>query len=111
MSLSFLVDDLVQHRGGAAANIGLRPGPAGPAARCWSAPWAATSTEYEAWLRGHGVDTASIHWSEIKHTARFTCTTDATNNQIASFYSGAMAEASEIELSPGGRPGGRTRPA
>jgi adenosine kinase len=28
------------------------------------------------------------------------CTTDASNNQIASFYSGAMAEAAEIELAP-----------
>ena len=49
--------------------------------------------DYEAWLSRHGVDTASVHWSELKHTARFVCTTDAANNQIASFYSGAMSEA------------------
>jgi adenosine kinase len=48
----------------------------------------------------HGVDTGSVHWSQVKHTARFTCTTDAANNQIASFYSGAMAEAALIELAP-----------
>jgi adenosine kinase len=46
------------------------------------------------------VDTGSVHWSELKHTARFVCTTDVANNQIASFYSGAMAEASQIELRP-----------
>jgi adenosine kinase len=46
------------------------------------------------------VDTASVHWSEFKHTSRFVCTTDAANNQIASFYSGAMAEAGSIELRP-----------
>jgi adenosine kinase len=99
VSLSFLVDDLVQHRGGAGANmaygmglLGLGPVLVGSVGSDFD--------EYEAWLRGHGVDTASIRWSEVKHTARFTCTTDATNNQIASFYSGAMAEASEIELAP-----------
>jgi adenosine kinase len=56
--------------------------------------------DYEAWLSRHGVDTASVHWSELKHTARFVCTTDMDNNQIASFYSGAMSEASQIELAP-----------
>jgi adenosine kinase len=56
--------------------------------------------DYEAWLTRHGVDTTSVHWSEFKHTARFVCTTDAVNNQIASFYSGAMSEASQIELAP-----------
>jgi adenosine kinase len=56
--------------------------------------------DYEAWLGRHGVDTVSVHWSELKHTARFVCTTDTANNQIASFYSGAMSEASQIELAP-----------
>jgi adenosine kinase len=56
--------------------------------------------DYEAWLIRHGVDTGSVRWSDLKHTARFTCTTDAANNQIASFYSGAMSEASLIELAP-----------
>jgi adenosine kinase len=41
-----------------------------------------------------------VRWSELKHTARFVCTTDTANNQIASFYSGAMSEASLIELAP-----------
>ena len=35
-----------------------------------------------------------------RHTARFVCTTDADQNQIASFYPGAMSEAREIELGP-----------
>ena len=41
-----------------------------------------------------------MHVSELRHTARFLCTTDADNNQIASFYPGAMAEARGIELGP-----------
>ena len=57
-------------------------------------------TDYDAWLTRHGVDTRDVRWSELKHTARFVCTTDSVNNQIASFYSGAMSEAGEIELGP-----------
>ncbi|WP_040336719.1 PfkB family carbohydrate kinase [Candidatus Blastococcus massiliensis] len=99
VSLSFLVDDLVQHRGGAGANmayglglLGLGPVLVGAVGSDFA--------EYEAWLTRHGVDTGSVHRSEFKHTARFVCTTDAANNQIASFYSGAMSEAGEIELGP-----------
>jgi adenosine kinase len=99
VSLSFLVDDLVQHRGGAGANmayglglLGLTPVLVGAVGNDFA--------DYDAWLTRHGVDTRSVHWSELKHTARFVCTTDAVNNQIASFYSGAMSEASAIELAP-----------
>ena len=99
VSLSFLVDDLVQHRGGAGANmayglglLGLKPVLVGAVGSDFA--------EYDAWLTRHGVDTKSVHWSELKHTARFVCTTDAANNQIASFYSGAMSEAGNIELGP-----------
>ncbi|MGY1603430.1 carbohydrate kinase family protein [Geodermatophilus sp. SYSU D00815] len=99
VSLSFLVDDLVQHRGGAGANmayglglLGLGPVLVGAVGNDFA--------DYEAWLNRHGVDTASVHRSELKHTARFVCTTDVKNNQIASFYSGAMSEASQIELAP-----------
>jgi len=56
--------------------------------------------DYDAWLVRHGVDTGNVRWSELRHTARFVCTTDAANNQIASFYSGAMTEAADIELAP-----------
>ena len=99
VSLSFLVDDLVQHRGGAGANIaygmallGLRPVLVGAVGSDFG--------DFDAWLSRHGVDTASVHWSQLRHTARFVCTTDASNNQIASFYSGAMVEAADIELAP-----------
>ena len=105
VSLSFLVDDLVQHRGGAGANmayglglLGLQPVLVGAVGNDFA--------DYDAWLTRHGVDTASVHWSEFKHTARFVCTTDAVNNQIASFYSGAMSEASQIELAPVARGSG-----
>ncbi|MEP6462048.1 MAG: carbohydrate kinase family protein [Frankiaceae bacterium] len=99
VSLSFLVDELVIRRGGVAANIcfgmaalGLRPVLVGAVG--------ADFADYRSWLDRHGVDTASVHVSELAHTARFVCTTDADHNQIASFYAGAMAEARQIELQP-----------
>ncbi|MFI9718664.1 carbohydrate kinase family protein [Streptomyces sp. NPDC052396] len=99
VSLSFLVDELDVRRGGVGPNIcfgmgvlGLRPVLVGAAGQDFA--------DYRAWLDRHGVDTASVHISEVLHTARFVCTTDADHNQIASFYTGAMSEARQIELQP-----------
>ena len=99
VSLSFLVDDLDVRRGGVAANIcfgmgvlGLRPVLVGSVG--------ADFDDYRSWLERHGVDCAFVRTSELRHTARFLCTTDSDQNQIASFYPGAMAEAREIELGP-----------
>jgi len=99
VSLSFLVDRLDIRRGGIAANIcfgmgvlGLRPVLVGAVG--------ADFDDYRSWLERHGVDTASVWVSEFHHTARFLCTTDADQNQIASFYAGAMSEARNIELAP-----------
>jgi adenosine kinase len=99
LSVSFLVEDLEVRRGGVAANIafgmgalGLRPLLVGAVG--------ADFADYRAWLDRHGVDTAPVKVSELRHTARFVCTTDRDHNQIASFYPGAMSEAREIELAP-----------
>jgi adenosine kinase len=99
LSLSFLVDELVVRRGGVAGNIafgmaqlGEHPvlvGAVGP-----------DFDEYRSWLERHGVDCESVHVSEVHYTARFFCTTDEEQCQIASFYTGAMAEARNIELAP-----------
>lgn len=99
VSLSFLVDDLVVHRGGAGANIsfglgclGLKPILVGAVG--------ADFLDYRSWLERHGVDCDSIYTSEVAQTARFVCTTDEAQNQIASFYAGAMSESRNVELSP-----------
>jgi adenosine kinase len=99
ISLSFLVEELEVRRGGVAANIcfgmanlGLRPLLVGSVG--------ADFAEYRSWLDRHGVDTGHVRVSELKHTARFICTTDSDQAQIASFYAGAMSEAREIELAP-----------
>ncbi|MER7400845.1 carbohydrate kinase family protein [Streptomyces sp. NPDC000151] len=97
VSLSFLVDQLDVRRGGVAANICFGMGQLGTAPVLVGAA-GNDFGEYRAWLDRHGVDTASVRISEVLHTARFVCTTDADHNQIGSFYTGAMSEARLIEL-------------
>jgi adenosine kinase len=99
LSLSFLVEDLAIHRGGAAANIAFNLGCLGLAPVLVGAV-GSDFAEYGEWLAAHGVDTSAVHISQDKHTARFLCTTDADQNQIASFYAGAMGESRDIELKP-----------
>jgi len=99
VSLSFLVDELEIRRGGIAANICFGMGSLGKSSILVGSV-GADFADYRSWLDRHGVDTASVHVSEIHHTARFLCTTDQDQNQIATFYAGAMSEARSIELGP-----------
>ena len=99
VSLSFLVDQLDIRRGGVAANIAFGIGCLGLTPILVGAV-GADFADYRSWLERHGVDTSSVHVSDVRHTARFLCTTDVDDNQIASFYTGAMAEARDIELAP-----------
>lgn len=99
LSLSFLVEDLAIRRGGAGANIAFNLGCLGLAPVLVGAV-GADFAEYGRWLRAHGVDTSAVRVSPTLHTARFQCTTDFDQNQIASFYAGAMSESRDIELAP-----------
>jgi adenosine kinase len=99
VSLSFLVDSLEIRRGGVGANIAFGMGQLGANPILVGAA-GEDFEEYRAWLDRHGVDTESVHISELRHTARFVCTTDRDQAQMASFYPGAMTEAREIELAP-----------
>jgi adenosine kinase len=100
LSLSFLVDELQVRRGGVAANICFGMAQLGSRPVLMGAVGHDFSDDYEAWLQRHGVDTASVHFSDDRHTARFLCTTDLDEAQLASFYAGAMTEARNIELGP-----------
>jgi adenosine kinase len=100
VSLSFLVDELEVRRGGVAANISFGLGQLGLGPILVGAVGQDFDADYRSWLMRHGVDTSSVHVSELKHTARFLCTTDLDQNQMASFYTGAMEEARFIELQP-----------
>ncbi len=100
VSLSFLVDELEVRRGGVAANISFGLGQLGLGPVLVGAVGQDFDGDYRSWLKRHGVDTSGVHVSELKHTARFLCTTDLDQNQMASFYTGAMEEARFIELAP-----------
>jgi adenosine kinase len=97
VSLSFLVEALDIRRGGVAANVCFGLGSLGQNPLLVGSV-GADFADYRAWLDSHGIDTSGVRVSETLHTARFICTTDADQNQIASFYSGAMSEARDIDL-------------
>lgn len=97
VSLSFLVEDMTKHWGGVAANIsytmgllGLRPKLFGTVGRDFG--------DYRIWLENVGVDTSTVRQIDHVFTASFFVNTDLDNNQIASFYSGAMAFAKDYAI-------------
>ena len=97
VSLSFLVDDLVVHRGGVAGNMAYAIGVLGGSAVLIGAA-GIDFTDYREWLESAGVDCGGVLISDTAHTARFVCTTDVDMAQIASFYPGAMSQARNIKL-------------
>lgn len=98
ISLSFLVDGMVKRRGGVAPNIGYTMALLGG-----NPILIGTVGEdfglYRDWLEDHGVDTRGVEIIPDEFTASFFATTDRSNAQIASFYPGAMAYASQLSLS------------
>jgi adenosine kinase len=97
VSLSFLVDSMDKRRGGCAPNIaytlallGERPTIMATAGEDF--------TEYREWLEAAGVDTSEVRQVDGKFCASFFCSTDSANNQIASFYTGAMADAGQLSF-------------
>ena len=101
VSLSFLVDTMDKRRGGCAPNIaytlallGERPVLMGTAGQDFH--------DYRLWLDAAGVDTSLVRQIPGKFTASFFCSTDEANNQIASFYAGAMTHAAELSFRTAG---------
>jgi adenosine kinase len=97
VSLSFLVDTMDKRRGGCAPNIaytlallGERPIMMAAAGEDFG--------EYRTWLEAAGVDTSHVLQVPGKFTASFFCSTDQHHNQIASFYTGAMADAGQLSF-------------
>jgi len=97
VSLSFLVDSMDKRRGGCAPNIaytlallGERPKLMATAGQDFE--------DYRRWLDAAGIDTSLVKQVEGKFTASFFCSTDSASNQIASFYTGAMANAGELSF-------------
>lgn len=97
ISVSFLVNSMIRQNGGTGPNIaytmallGGRPTILATAGRDFA--------EYRAWLEQKGIDTSAIIDIEEDFTASFFVNTDQNQNQIASFYPGAMAKAGMLSL-------------
>jgi len=97
VSLSFLVDTMDKRRGGCGPNIaytlallGERPLLMATAGEDFG--------EYRQWLEAAGIDTSLAKEIAGKFCASFFCSTDQANNQIASFYTGAMADAGQLSF-------------
>ena len=97
ISLSFLVDSMVRQRGGIGPNIAYTLAMLGVRARLWAAV-GEDFEEYRQWLENIGVDATGARVIPDVFTASFFVNTDRSNAQIASFYPGAMAYASELSL-------------
>ncbi len=99
LSVVFLASDLQVRRGGTGANIAFGMGALGGRPLLVGSV-GADAADYLRWLAEHGVDTAGVRTSATLASPRFTCTTDLDQNQIGTFYPGAMVEAAGIELAP-----------
>lgn len=97
LSVSFLVDSMRRERGGIGGNIAynlaLLDQPV-----LLMATVGEDAPEYIAALRERGVDTSGVLQLPREFTASFFVSTDQANNQIASFYTGAMAKAGQISF-------------
>ena len=95
ISVSFLVDDMRRVRGGCAPNIAYalaqfreRPRIVASAGK--------DAADYREWLAGEGIDVSGLRIHDDLFTASFFVSTDLDQNQIASFYLGAMGRAGEL---------------
>ena len=101
ISLSFLVDSMVRQRGGVAPNIaytlnmlGGEPVIFGTVGQDFG--------DYRKWLESHGMSTEHIIEIADDFTASFFVSTDNSHNQIANFYTGAMAHSKHHTLADRG---------
>lgn len=97
LSVSFLVDDMRRVPGGCGSNIayglalyGERPLLVATAGR--------DAADYRDWLAREGVDVTGLVLHPDLFTASFFVSTDQDQNQLASFYTGAMARARDLTL-------------
>jgi adenosine kinase len=97
LSVSFLVDEMRRVPGGCGPNIawnlallGERP--------VLLATAGADAVEYRERLAAAGIDVSAMRLDRDLFTASFFVSTDVDQNQLASFYTGAMARARTLSL-------------
>lgn len=101
LSVSFLVDEMRRVPGGCGPNIsyglallGERP--------LLVATGGRDAAEYRDWLGRQGVDVSGLALHPDVFTASFFVSTDRDQNQLASFYTGAMARARDLSIGGAG---------
>lgn len=97
ISVSFLVDSMRKQRGGIAPNIAYTLALLGEKPKIM-ATVGTDFGEYRRWLELHYIDTSAIIEIPDEFTASFFVSTDREQNQIATFYTGAMAHAHLISF-------------
>ncbi len=97
ISVSFLVDSMKKQRGGIAPNIAYTLALLGERPKIM-ATVGEDFEDYRRWLELHFIDTSAIIAIPNEFTASFFVSTDKQQNQIASFYTGAMAHAKSVSF-------------
>jgi len=90
LNVSFMVEEMEERRGGCAGNIAYNLALLGETPIILSAA-GKDFAEYDTFLKNAGVSTDGIKQSQTLFTATCYVTTDLQNNQIVTFYAGAMS--------------------
>jgi adenosine kinase len=97
LSVSFLVDEMRRVPGGCAPNIAYSLALLGETPLLFATA-GSDAADYRSRLEREGVDVSGLALHEDVFTASFFVSTDQDQNQIASFYTGAMARARDHSL-------------
>ena len=96
LSLSVLLEQLVDTPGGIAANIAYSLGLLGESPVLLGSV-GKSDQKYIQSLADLGINTTNVHFSSLP-TASFNVITDQDDNQVGGFYPGAMNDADELDL-------------
>jgi adenosine kinase len=102
LSVSFLVDEMRRVPGGCAPNIAYSLALLGETPLLFATA-GRDAAEYRDRLARDGVDVSGLLLHDDVFTASFFVSTDRDQNQIASFYTGAMARAADLSIETLGR--------
>ena len=97
LSVSFRVDAMRRVRGGCAPNIAYSLARLGADAVIMATA-GSDAREYRDWLAEAGVDVSLLRIHDDIFTASFFVTTDRDQNQVGTFYSGAMDRARDLSF-------------
>ena len=97
LSVSFLVDEMRRVPGGCGPNIAYSLALLGETPLLFATA-GSDAAEYRGRLGRDGVDVSGLVLYDDVFTASFFVSTDRDQNQIASFYTGAMARAGDLSL-------------